>query len=42
MAVTLTIYTMTHCPTCAETGRIAAEIRARYRGSIGETENSVR
>lgn len=30
MAVTLTIYTMTHCPTCAETRRIAAEIGARY------------
>lgn len=31
MVATLTIYTMTHCPTCAETGRIVAEIRARYR-----------
>lgn len=31
MAATLTIYTMTHCPTCAETGRIAAEISARYQ-----------
>lgn len=31
MVATLTIYTMTHCPTCAKTGRIAAEIRARYR-----------
>lgn len=30
MAVTLTIYTMTHCPTCAETRRIAAEIGDRY------------
>jgi len=27
----LTIYTMTHCPTCAETRRIAAEIGDRYR-----------
>lgn len=30
MATTLTIYTMTHCPTCTETERIAAEIDARY------------
>lgn len=31
LVATLTIYTMTHCPTCAETHRIAAEIDARYR-----------
>lgn len=30
MATTLTIYTMSHCPTCAQTRRIAAEIAARY------------
>jgi len=39
MAVTLTIYTMTHCPTCAETGRIAAEIRARYQDLTVELIN---
>lgn len=31
MTATLTIYTMTHCPTCAETARIAAQIGDRYR-----------
>lgn len=31
MTATLTIYTMTHCPTCAETHRIAAAIGDRYR-----------
>lgn len=30
MVATLTIYTMTHCPTCAETRRIAAAIGGRY------------
>lgn len=34
MAATLTIYTMTHCPTCAEARRIAAAIDARYRDLV--------
>lgn len=34
VTATLTIYTMTHCPTCAETARIAAEIGDRYRDLI--------
>jgi len=31
VAATLTIYTMTHCPMCAETRRVAAAIDARHR-----------
>jgi glutaredoxin len=31
VAVTLTIYTMMHCPTCVETRRVAAAINARHR-----------
>ena len=29
MGPTLTIYTMTHCPTCADTRQMAAQIEAR-------------
>ena len=31
VTATLTIYTMTHCPTCAETRHVAAAINARHR-----------
>lgn len=31
VVMTLAIYTMTHCPTCAETHCIAAEITTRFR-----------